>query len=87
MDNALQEAIDRIQRMEMYFDKLCDGLNAQPPVVYPQLAETLRRYYTGGQWLNDYELDESGILPNALKRGVLSQDGIYDLLDRIKELN
>ena len=85
--DALQKAIDRIQRMEMYFDKLCEGVKAQPPTVYPQLAEAIDRYYTSGQWLSDYELDESGVLPQSLKRGVLSQDGIYDLLCRIKELD
>ncbi len=26
-------------------------------------------------------LDELGLLPEDLKRGVLSQDGLYDLLD------
>lgn len=30
----------------------------------------------------DYEADEAGLLPADLKRGVLSQDGIDDLLER-----
>jgi len=33
-----------------------------------------------GQWLADYELDEAGGLPPDLKRGVLSEDGLYNLL-------
>ena len=30
--------------------------------------------------------DEAGLLPEDLKRGVLSQDGINDLLDRFRDL-
>ncbi|MBP3197255.1 MAG: DUF4298 domain-containing protein [Butyrivibrio sp.] len=31
-------------------------------------------------------MDEEGLLPRDLKRGVLSEDGIYDALERNKEL-
>lgn len=41
---------------------------------------TLREYMDSGLWLSDYEADERGELPSDLKRGVLSQDGLYDLL-------
>jgi hypothetical protein len=40
----------------------------------------LDAYYTSGEWQEDYEADEAGLLPAELKRGVLSQDGLYDLL-------
>ena len=40
----------------------------------------LDEYYTSGEWRTDYEADEAGQLPAELKRGVLSQDGVYDLL-------
>ena len=49
----------------------------------------LNDYYTGGQWLRDYEDDCAGKLPADLKRGVLSQDAVYDLLadhDRMMDL-
>lgn len=45
-----------------------------------QKARLLDYYYTSGQWLEDYEADEQGLLPQDLKRGVLSQDALYDLL-------
>ena len=35
---------------------------------------------------DDFALDEEGLLPNNLKRGVLSEDGIYDALEWNKEL-
>ena len=36
-------------------------------------------YYTSGQWQRDYEADEAGMLPDDLKRGVLSEDGVFNL--------
>ena len=37
-------------------------------------------------WRADYEADERGEIPPRVKRGVLSQDGLYDLLEKEKEL-
>ena len=72
----LEEAIRRIRRME----EIYAALRADPD--HPALGE-LVRYYESGQWLRDYELDEQGLLPRDLKRGVLSQDGIYNLLEQL----
>ena len=44
----------------------------------------LKEYYESGLWLSDYEADERGELPADLKRGVLSQDGLYNLLNDIE---
>ena len=59
------ERIERIKRMEDYYD-------------------ALREYMDSGLWLSDYEADERGELPKDLKRGVLSEDGLYDLLTEIE---
>ena len=40
----------------------------------------LEAYYDGGDWRRDFEADEEGLLPADLKRGVLSEDALYDLL-------
>ena len=53
--------------------------------VLPGLKE-LEDYYTSPEWQEDYAADEAGLLPEGLKRGVLSQDGISDLLDRFRDL-
>lgn len=45
-----------------------------------QKLRMLENYYTSGQWRDDYEADEQGLLPDDLKRGILSQDALYDLL-------
>ncbi|MBP3798715.1 MAG: DUF4298 domain-containing protein [Ruminococcus sp.] len=46
-----------------------------------KLLDELSAYYTSDAWKNDFAADEAGLLPKDLKRGVLSEDGIYDLLD------
>lgn len=45
---------------------------------------TLEAYYTSPAWRTDFEADEAGLLPSDLKRGVLSEDGIYNLLEEYK---
>ena len=40
----------------------------------------LSAYYESDEWRDDFETDEAGHLPKDLKRGVLSEDGIYDVL-------
>ena len=48
--------------------------------------QKLEAYYTSQQWKDDFAMDEKGELPDKLKRGILSEDGIYNLLERNKEL-
>ena len=66
------DIIERITHMEALFNRALETR------VIP--AE-LRDYYFGGQWLRDYEADERGELPADLKRGVLSQDGLWNLIE------
>ena len=40
----------------------------------------LEDYYENGLWRLDFENDERGLLPRSLKRGVLSEDGLYNIL-------
>ena len=42
--------------------------------------QELTDYFENGQWLQDYDCDARGKLPADLKRGVLSQDALYELL-------
>ena len=83
------EAIERIRQMEGYYDELQRLAGEDPEVIHDDSGsrehlQLLIQYYENGQWLQDYELDEKGLLPRDLKRGVLSQDGVYDLLERLK---
>ena len=69
--------LDRIERVEKY-ERLFDEVSAQPD---QEKLAALDTYYTSGEWRDDYEADERGELPPDLKRGVLSQDRLYDLLE------
>ena len=49
-------------------------------------VKELKDYYSSKQWKKDFADDEQGKLPADLKRGVLSEDGLYDLLAEYDEL-
>ena len=72
------DAILRIREMETRFDRLL----ADSPE--PEDLSILLDYYENGQWLRDYRLDEQGLLPSDLKRGILSEDGFYNYLQQTK---
>ena len=50
------------------------------------LLQELERYYTGPEWKADFDADAAGTLPQDLKRGVLSEDGIDDVLGGFRDL-
>lgn len=83
----MEDSIARIQRMELYFNTLQNALNINPQLLkndplLQEMLQVLLHYYEDGQWLKDYESDERGEFPPSLKRGVLSQDGIYNFLEQ-----
>jgi hypothetical protein len=83
--NAIDNTICRIQKMEQYFDEIIEVMNFNPELMHSDEVlqwklQELIEYYENGQWLKDYECDERGELPTDLKRGVLSEDGVYNLL-------
>lgn len=49
-------------------------------------SRILEEYYQGGDWMEDYEADERGELPDDLIRGVLSEDAVYDYISDRQEL-
>lgn len=66
-----------------FYEGLFDEVSAAKDTSTGDIKQKLRildDYYTSGQWLKDYEADEQGLLPDALKRGVLAQDALYELL-------
>lgn len=79
------EQLERITRMESILDEAQAAASALEEAldrwaaVREELAE-LEDYYSGGQWMKDFEDDSEGKLPKNLKRGVLSEDAVYDLL-------
>lgn len=80
--------IDRIKKYEEIFDRVNNKLNAEflNDDELQKDIEKLKRYYLGKNWLNDFKADEKGLLPKDLKRGILSEDGVYNLLSRYDEM-
>ncbi|MBP5231070.1 MAG: DUF4298 domain-containing protein [Clostridia bacterium] len=82
------EQIARIQRNEAILNELSPALrNAEDSLsrlasLLPE-AEKLAAYYGSEDWKQDFSADERGLLPDGLNRGVLSEDAVYDLLERL----
>ena len=79
------QRLDRIREMERCFDLVLSAKERDPETFMndPHVkaaAEKLAEYYEGGMWMEDYRSDERGELPASLKRGVLSEDGVWNLL-------
>ena len=83
--------IERITHMESLLDKSTEVIARLEQVLedfaalQPDIAE-LEAYYTSPQWRKDFEADEAGKLPKDLTRGVLSEDGIWNVLEDYKRL-
>ena len=87
----INKRIENVKIMEDKFDKACDAVEKLTEALDNYLAvkdniEALESYYTSPLWMSDYTDDENGIFPEDLKRGVLSQDAIYNLLCDNSEL-
>ena len=85
INKANPRAVKRIREMEEKFDSLRQSVRALEDAItqsqdFRDNYKALKKYMDSGKWLKDYETDEKGELPPDLKRGVLSQDGLYDLL-------
>ena len=86
--------MNREERITLY-EQMFDTVNAVLSNIESDLKQLdacevlvkgLEAYYTSEEWMSDFEADEAGELPADLKRGVLSEDGIYDLLERFEQL-
>lgn len=74
---SLQAQIGRITSYERLMEKAENGdMNA---------LISLSEYYGSAAWKRDFAADEAGLLPQDLKRGVLSEDGVYDLIERYND--
>ena len=87
----ITERIRRITEMESRYDRIRHVLRASG--ACPDRLDSVRgdiqalsAYYEGSLWREDFEADEAGLLPQDLKRGVLSEDGVYDLLSEYDSL-
>lgn len=48
--------------------------------------DLLKDYISSGQWLKDFEADERGEIGPNVDRSVLSEDGLYNLMEDLDEI-
>ena len=81
--------IERIKWMEQHFNHalatIKDASAVSLKAVKEDVAE-LSKYYGSDLWKQDLAADEAGKLPPDLKRGVLSEDGIWNLLSDYRDI-
>ena len=80
-----------VMQMEGIFERAQQKANALEKALeeYEMLQSDIKQleeYYTSQQWKEDFAMDEKGEFPENLQRGILSEDGIYNLLEQNKEL-
>ena len=81
--------VERIKWMEQRFNKalaaIKDGSADSLKAIKEDVAE-LSKYYGSELWKLDFAADETGNIPPDLKRGVLSEDGIWNLLEDYRKI-
>ena len=83
--------IERIKQMEQHLDRASQAVMRLSAALddYEAVQEAIRQlsaYYDSDDWKKDFADDEQGRLPQDLKRGVLSEDGIWNLLEDHREV-
>ena len=83
--------IERISEMERHMERATEAvMDLSAALDKYEEAEAsiaaLSSYYGSDEWKKDFEAEEAGHLPANLKRGVLSEDGIWNLLADNREL-
>lgn len=86
------EQIERIKEMELRLERAAAAVMELSAALdkYEAVQEDIKvldEYYGSNEWKQDFADDEAGLLPADLKRGVLSEDGIWNLLSDARELN
>ncbi|MBR6472429.1 MAG: type II 3-dehydroquinate dehydratase [Firmicutes bacterium] len=73
-------AYDRVRHMEEIMDRVAEAIaNGSGRQGIEEDIKTLENYYET-KWRADFEMDEEGVFPKEMKRGILSEDGLYDIL-------
>lgn len=86
-----KEQLRRIRQMEWHLVRATSALKRLSSALdkYEEAKAdiaALASYYGSDEWKQDFAADEAGRLPKNLKRGVLSEDGIWNLLEEHREL-
>ena len=82
---------ERIKHMERQLDRASLAVMQLSNALeqYAEAQEALAQlssYYGSNEWKDDFAADEAGLLPQDLKRGVLSEDAVWNVLTDNREL-
>ena len=85
------DQIERIKTMEEHLNKASQAVKALSDALdlYAEAMEsieTIDDYLVSDEWQQDFDDSEAGRLPKDLKCGVLSEDGIWNVVDTNREL-
>ena len=79
--SEMEDIFDKVLQTQSAFEKAIEEYRELQPEI-----EKLEAYYSSKKWKEDFAADESCEIPADIKRGVLSEDGIYNLLERNREI-
>ena len=81
--------VERINHLEKMFDDAKSAFYSDKSVIddpaFQRKFSFLTQYMDSGQWLRDYSVDEKGLLPKDLKRGILSEDELYNFICDVEQ--
>ena len=83
--------LQRIKDLEYKFSEVARVLAALDMAMdefdgVKSYIDDLRDYMESGPWKADFEADERGEIPAGIERSVLSEDGLYDLLESVDKI-
>lgn len=78
-------SLERVIYMEETYERIKEALAAEdhPEERLRADLRELQEYYEGSDWLADFDAESDGAFPQELKRGILAEDTIYDLLTEV----
>lgn len=85
METSLLERIGRMEAALNLWNELgaeAEDLLSRMEGTLPQLKQLID-YYSSSQWFADLEAYDQGALPEGTPAGVLSEDGVFDLLTEL----
>lgn len=91
-ERSLQtEQIERIMQMERCLDRVSQAVMHLSAALdeYADAHDALRQlndYYGSDTWKQDFAAGSAGLMPTDLKRGVLSEDAVWNLLEDVRDL-
>lgn len=90
LNEGKQQQLERITRYEQLMTELASDM-ADLEQIMKKLQETqqtataLSKYYSSSDWTLDKDFSESERFPESRTSGVLSEDGLYNLLGEYYE--